>query len=158
MPTNAPSQITGVSIIYFTVCSGEDQRKHQNSASLAFLRGIHRWPVNSPHKGPETRKMFPFDDIIMIPHRLQKSTLILLYGRCTWVELLHPVFLIVVQPTVSRRWGVLCANPPSDKQRVLMHGHQGWNVRHDLCHIYMRYVCIYELFIAFVSFVVCSLL
>ena len=30
-----------------------------------------------------------------------------------------------------------------DKQRVLMHGHQGWNVRHGLCHIYMRYVYIY---------------
>ena len=46
------------------------------------------------------------------------------------------------------------------KQRVLMHGHQGWNVRHGLCHIYMRYIYIYiyELFIAFVSFVVCSLL
>ena len=42
--------------------------------------------------------------------------------------------------------------PDSDKQRVLMHGHQGWNVRHGLCHIYMRYVYIYELFIAFVSF------
>ena len=44
------------------------------------------------------------------------------------------------------------------KQRVLMHRHQGWNVRHDLCHIYMRYSDIYELFIAFVCFVVCSLL
>ena len=31
-------------------------RKHQSSASLAFVRGIHRWPVNSPHKGPVTRK------------------------------------------------------------------------------------------------------
>ena len=45
-----------------------------------------------------------------------------------------------------------------DKQRVLMHRHQGWNVRHGLCHIYMRYLYIYELFIAFVCFVVCSLL
>ena len=45
-----------------------------------------------------------------------------------------------------------------NKQRVLMHGHQGWNVRHGLSHIYMRYVCIYKLFIAFVAFVVCSLL
>ena len=35
------------------------------SASLAFARGIHRWPVNSPHKGPVTRKMVPFDDVIM---------------------------------------------------------------------------------------------
>ena len=59
------SQITSLTIIYSTVYSGEDQRKHQSSASLAFMRGIHRWPVNSPHKGPVTRKMFPFDDVIM---------------------------------------------------------------------------------------------
>ena len=30
------------------------------------MRGIHRWQVNSPHKGPVTRKMFPFDDVIML--------------------------------------------------------------------------------------------
>ena len=40
-------------------------RKHQSSASLAFVRGIHRWPVNSPHKGPVTRKIFLFDGVIM---------------------------------------------------------------------------------------------
>ena len=44
------SQITSVSIVYSTVCSGADQRKHQSSASLAFLRGIHRWLVNSHTK------------------------------------------------------------------------------------------------------------
>ena len=59
-----PSSI-GVSVVCSTVCSGVDQRKHQSSESLAFVRGIHRWPVNSPHKGPVTRKMFPFDDVIM---------------------------------------------------------------------------------------------
>ena len=59
------SQITGVSTACTTVYSGADQRKHQSSATLAFVRGIHRWPVNSPHKGPVTRKMFPFDDVIM---------------------------------------------------------------------------------------------
>ena len=42
-----------------------DQREDQSSASLAFVRGIHRWPVNSPHKGPVTWKMIPFDDVIM---------------------------------------------------------------------------------------------
>ena len=61
------SQITSVSLVYLAVCSGSDQRKHQSSASLAFVRGIHRWPVNSPHKGPVTRKMFPFEDVIMLP-------------------------------------------------------------------------------------------
>ena len=50
------------SIVYL----GVDHRKHQSSASLAFVRGIHRWPVNSPHKGPVARKMLPFDDVIML--------------------------------------------------------------------------------------------
>ena len=59
------SQITSLTIVYSTVYSGADQWKHQRSASLAFVRGIPRWPVNSPHKGPVTRKMFPFDDVIM---------------------------------------------------------------------------------------------
>ena len=59
------SQITGVSIVYSTVCSGAGQRKHQSSASLAFVKGLHRWPVNSPYKGPVTRKMFPFDDVVI---------------------------------------------------------------------------------------------
>ena len=59
------SQITGVLIVCLNVCSVADQRKHQSSMSLAFVRGIHRWQVNSPHKGPVTRKMFPFDDVIM---------------------------------------------------------------------------------------------
>ena len=59
------SQITSLMIVYSIVYTGVDQRKHQSSASLAFVRGIHRWPVNSPHKGPVTRKNFPFDDVIM---------------------------------------------------------------------------------------------
>ena len=56
--TATASQITSVSVIYSMVCSGTDQRKHEISASLAFVRGIHRWLVNSLHKGPVTRKYF----------------------------------------------------------------------------------------------------
>ena len=63
--TAMASQITSLTTVYSTIYSGADQRKHQSPASLAFVRGIHRWPVNSPHKGPVTRKMFPFDDVIM---------------------------------------------------------------------------------------------
>ena len=59
------SQITSLTIGYSIVYSVADQRKHQSSASLAFVRGIHRGPVNSPHKWPVTRKMFPLDDVIM---------------------------------------------------------------------------------------------
>ena len=59
------SQITSLTIVYSTVYSGADQRKHQSSVSLAFVRVIHRGQVNSPHNWPVTRKMFPFDDVIM---------------------------------------------------------------------------------------------
>ena len=54
------SQITSLTIVYSTVYSVADQRKHQSYALLAFVRGIHRWLVNSHHKGSETLKMFPF--------------------------------------------------------------------------------------------------
>ena len=73
------SQITGVSIVYSIVCSGAHQRKHQSSASLAFVKGIHRWPVNSLHKGPVTRKMFPLHDVI-----IHVSSL-----RCTGIISVH---------------------------------------------------------------------
>ena len=59
------SQITSLTIVYSSVYPGADQRTHQSSALLAFVRGIHQWPVNSPHKGPVTRKIFLFDDVIM---------------------------------------------------------------------------------------------
>ena len=57
--------ITGITIVYRTVCSCADQRKHQSSASLDFVGWIHRWLVNSPQKGPVTRERLPFDDVIM---------------------------------------------------------------------------------------------
>ena len=66
------SQITSLTIVYSTVYSGADQSKQQSSASPAFVWAIHRVPVNSPHKWPVTRKMFPFDDVIML--NLESST------------------------------------------------------------------------------------
>ena len=52
------SQITSLSIVCSNIYPGAGQKKHQSSASLVFVRGIHRWPVNSPYKGPVTRKIF----------------------------------------------------------------------------------------------------
>ena len=85
------------------------------------------------------------------------------WTKTFWDNARNPLF----QQTY-RHWPMLCPHPTSlagttnskkkHKQRVLMHRHQGWNVRHGLGHIYMRYLYIYELFIAFVCFVVCSLL
>ena len=85
------SQIISFAIVYSTVYSGADQRKHQSSVPLAFVRGIHRWPVNSPHKRPVTRKMFPFDDVIMT------------LGRNVYVS--APSF-----PTVSESGGLKAAD------------------------------------------------
>ena len=84
------SQITSLMIIYSTVYSGTDQRKHQSSVSLAFVRGIHQWPVNSLHKRPVTQEMFPFDDVIMKRENIlygKQSSLIL--TRC------YPIYLKV---------------------------------------------------------------
>ena len=106
------SQITGITIVYSTVYSGADQRKHQSSVSLAFVRGIHWSPVNSPHKGPVTRKMFPFDDVIMT--FLYKDTWILtecllnitprglIYKKLAFVWLLAWRWLC--DTSLSKRW------------------------------------------------------
>ena len=61
------SQITSLTIVYSMVYSGADQRKRQSSASLVFVRRIHRWPINYMHRWLVTRKMFSFDDVIIYP-------------------------------------------------------------------------------------------
>ena len=59
------SLITNLTIVYSTLYSGAYWNNHQSYASLAFERGIPRRPVNFPHKGPVTQKMFTFDDVII---------------------------------------------------------------------------------------------
>ena len=83
------SQITSLTIVYSTVYSGADQRKYQSPASQAFAWGIHRGPVNSPHKWPVTRKMFPFDDVIMDikcggRHQIQCHSVLCMCSRAMW--------------------------------------------------------------------------
>ena len=50
------SQVTSLTIVYSTVYTGQNKEN---------IKSPRRWPVNSPHKGPVTREMFPFDDVIM---------------------------------------------------------------------------------------------
>ena len=97
------SAITSITIVYSTVYSDADQRKHQSSASLAFVWGIHRGLVNSPHKWPVTRKMFPFDDVIMIQATcFKKHSLIFASPIGIWYQ----------HPCVSGKtsWKMLCFN------------------------------------------------
>ena len=60
------SQITRLTIVYLTVYSAQIKENIKAPRHWPFVPGIHRWQVNSPHKWPVTRKMFPFDDVIML--------------------------------------------------------------------------------------------
>ena len=89
------SQTASLTTVYSTVYSGIYQRGHQSSASLAFVREIHRWPVNSPHKGPVTRKRFSFYDIIMIsqaPNFLPLPCWVLPRNRWKYVGFFSNIF------------------------------------------------------------------
>ena len=103
------SQITSLKIVYSTVYS--DQRKHQSSASLAFVR----WPVDSLHKWPVTRKMFPFDDVIMNKTRPNRRLsiegqqwekivsydfILMEYGGYT-TSITHPLYVMIL---ISNNW------------------------------------------------------
>ena len=91
------SQITSLTIVYSIVYSDVDQRKHQSSASLAFVWGIHRGPVNSPHKWPVTRKMSPFDDVSSIGYPL----------RWRWKMAALPLPVAILDDLISGscKWG-----------------------------------------------------
>ena len=123
------SQITSLTIVYSTVYSGADQNKHQSPASLAFVWGIHRGPVNSPHKGPVTRNMFPFDDVIMCVSNLQQNKCCRfsdlpishlhngeVYNLC-YVSLGTPV-IIPLSPLIARFIGPIWSPSGADRTQV----------------------------------------
>ena len=116
-----PSQITSLTIVYLTVCSGVDQRKHQSSMSLAFVRGIHRWPVNSPHKGPVTWKIFTFDDVIIAIWMWWKFRLALIQilMKCLLQIFGHHARVTGRPSRWGKSLGVSC-NAPYDAQLILI--------------------------------------
>ena len=89
------SKITSLAIIYSTVYSGIEQKRHQSSESLAFVWGIHWWPVNSTHKCPVTRQMLPFDDAIMY---LGNDELLMPCRACCFV-----LFCVIPNCVMKRR-------------------------------------------------------
>ena len=99
------SQITGILIVCSTLSSSADQRKHQSSVWLAFVSGIHQWPVDSPHKGPVIWKMFPFDDIIMICRITQTWTcLFILLCSYVYVPILCQLFASCSLHHANKLW------------------------------------------------------
>ena len=117
------SQISGVSVVYTTVVSDADQRIDQSSASLAFVRGIHRSPVNSPHKRPVTRNMFPYDDVI-----IEETCMIDFF-----VSQSQPIYNLIARETLHYLVGSKLlyqtdGNFPEWPQKAML------NLRHDYFH------------------------
>ena len=84
------SHITSFTIVRSTIYSGAHERRYKSSTSLAFVRGIHRWPVNSPHKGPVTRKIFLYVNVIInvVNDELQWFSLAIgMYRVSQWIAL-----------------------------------------------------------------------
>ena len=134
------SQITSLMIVYSIVCSGADQRKHQNSTSLAFLRGIHRWPVNSPHKGSLTRKMFP-----LWRHHLEWAASLSAETDNSWV------------PDENICWAsTVVVNLGPDRSNHIKHLRKFWN----LTAIYQNEACPFPIGLFFsvscITFKLCS--
>ena len=148
------SQITGVSIVCLTVCSGEDERKHQSYVSLAYVRGIHQWPVDSLHRGPVTRKMFPFDDVIVKYRRGSRFDVLWCgFWQVDFTHILHDYFISVKMGSVMRgyfhmklwgvkKWRPFCIglNVLSSKQHLTT-GHHLTHWRHIVtpCVMYLNH-------------------
>ena len=143
------SQINSLTIVYSTVYSGADQSKHQSSASLAFVWGIHRGPVNSPHKWPVTRKMFPFDDVIMSNTNTVKINTLSCLAFVKLIISLKSNIYMATHTQLFRTfctfhiWIFLTLSFPGKNQR------NGWCFTlpgvtfyaGHCCHLFMFYVC-----------------
>ena len=95
------SRITGVAIVYRNFSLGADQREYQSSASLAYMRGIHRWPVNPPQKGLAMLKIFPFDDIN------DNYVIIECCGDSIWMCIIDEPFAVIEAVVLEPKGGMI---------------------------------------------------
>ena len=123
--TTIASQLTSLTIVYTTVYSDADQNKHHSSASLAFVWGIHRGSVNSPHKWPVTRKMLPFDDVIMCKT----------HHTCPELWFVTSLFHISIHQGYFIETRALIPEPPK----------QPWNIWVEISHESITYNHVYIL-------------
>ena len=98
------SEITSLTIVYSTVYSSVDQAKYQSFMSLAFVQGIHQWPVNSPHRGPVTRKMFSFDDVIMWHWHILGSRVVTYINIWLYLILMHLTGILIHHQTENEHY------------------------------------------------------
>ena len=125
--TTMASQITSLTVVNSAVYSDADQRKHQSSASLAFVWGIHR---DFPHKGPVTWKMFPFDDVIMY------CIMIRILLPCMMLSLTHQA-TVCMWHTHDKKNGWGSATGKGDIEYLSIHSCASIRVIHSVCHLLM---------------------
>ena len=95
------SQSISLTIVYSSVYSGAVKKTHQSSAPTAFVRGIHRWALNYPHKWPVRRKMFPFDDVIIVCYYCSDSHTNVIGHHYEFVVHPTPPFIHLIQAYFS---------------------------------------------------------
>ena len=120
--TMLASQITSLTVVYSIVYSGVNQRKHQSSASLAFVWEIHRGPVNFPHKWPVTRKMFPFDDVIMVSVNVLSIMLLILiwlWMTCWWIDIITVMTVCAFYFFTVAKYSQLCQQNFPNSHKVI---------------------------------------
>ena len=82
--------------------------KQQSSALLSLCAGYHRRLVESPHKGIVTRKMLPFDDVIMSSSHCGPPTIGHLI-RFHWTETYCGFFpCSLLNGVIMHIWGLWC--------------------------------------------------
>ena len=117
------------------------------------MRGIHRWPVNSPHKGPVTRKMIPFDDVIMqwrtrternwlkatgqSNHQASYGALLISYGMCSLLGIYHEqvIFLGIKQIGRNKNMKYICVSHIDDiwQPSIVQHMKRTWLLSGNRC-------------------------
>ena len=111
-------------------CLSRRKIKHQSSALLAFVRGIHRRPVNSTHKEPVTQKRHPFDDIIMCFRGCRTAYVLIGLKRFLWGE------------TIACQWNALFFVSHYGNLTILVFAN--WHVALSHCHHYTEFLTIVE--------------
>ena len=97
----------------------------------SFLRLIRRWPVNSPHKGPVTRKMFPFNDVIMktwVIVTLGQIMVCCIFGAHRWYRSFFSSLYLKVSTLL-----VYIALVGGHKRKHIWHMSQFIQLLHDTC-------------------------
>ena len=113
------SQITSLTIVYSTVYSGADQRKHQSSASLAFMQGNHRWQNTDIHVSLPVKKLLGI--WVHGLHELTGADNIFITIRNTTRPYIHPNYDISIEFEIWPKFAMLWLKMYSTNHNKILH-------------------------------------